>query len=73
MAWLHDRGELGLGEVFTHRKVDKELACFQLIVNSTEKAIKYLIILFHRSVLGTEFRGELEDALLITEVGINIL
>ena len=33
MAWLHDRGELGLGEVFTHRKVDKELACFQLINN----------------------------------------
>ena len=36
MAWLHDRGELGLGEVFTHRKVDKELACFQLIVNSNQ-------------------------------------
>ena len=47
MAWLHDRGELGLGEVFTHRKVDKELACFQLIVNSIEKAIK---VVFNNSL-----------------------
>ena len=31
MAWLHDRGELNLGEVFTHRKEDKELPCFQSI------------------------------------------
>ena len=31
------------------------------------------MILFHRSVLGTEFRGELEDTLMITEVGINLL
>merc|ERR1719220_629419 len=38
MAWLHDKGELGLGEELTHR-----------------------------SVLGTEFRGELEDTVVVTE------
>ena len=33
---------------------------------------RFWIILFHRSVLGTEFRGELEDTLMITEVFYNL-
>ena len=32
-----------------------------------------LLVLFHRSVLGTEFRGELEDTVMITEVRLDTL
>ena len=64
MAWLHDRGELGLGEVFTHRKVVKENKSH--FYNSNQSKLFF----FYRSVLGTEFRGELEDTVMITEVGL---